>query len=350
MNDAPGINKSFVVTKLTSLETARAFHASCVIGDKVYLHGGTRSYKGGEEPLNDIVVFDTSTKCAAAIKTKSQGPSRSHHTCVALNDVLICIVGGWDGKKRTNDVWLFDVRKSEWTELKPEPKSDPPAGLSSHTCTLMNDNQMIVTGREGDVRMQRRFGSVFTLTVNVKKSTCLFQPYPKNIASRSGHTASIFGVGKNNTGKIMIIGGRDSNNVENLTLDLLQCTKSGHEISEAVEERILSLAETSKPIKLTSVKSHAVLNGKSLVLTHGGEEFGRMRDTITSSIICYDKKAVNCKKLDYLKDKDDDDPDMNRMGHSFVCLHNELYIIGGMTHLNKDPSPVVVNIKIGFGS
>ena len=53
------------------------------------------------------------------------------------------------------------------------------------------------------------------------------------------------------------------------------------------------MIETSKPIKLTSVKSHAVLNGKSLVLTHGGEEFGRMRDTITSSIICYDKKFVN---------------------------------------------------------
>jgi len=240
---------------------------------------------------------------------------------------------------------MGDVRESEWTELKPEPKSDPPAGLSSHTCTLMNDSyQMIVTGREGGVRMQRRFGSVFTLTVNVKKSTCSFQPYPKNIASRSGHTASVFGIGKNNAGKLMIIGGRDSNNVENLTLDLLQCTKSGHEISEAVEEKLLCLIETSKPIKLPSVKSHAVLNGKSLILTHGGEEFGRMRDTITSSLICYDKKAVNCKKLDYLTDKDD--PEMNRMGHSFVCVNNEFYVLGGMTHLSKDPSPVFINIKI----
>jgi len=37
-------------------------------------------------------------------------------------------VGGWDGKKRTTEVWTFDVNANEWTLLNPDPTSSPPAG------------------------------------------------------------------------------------------------------------------------------------------------------------------------------------------------------------------------------
>ena len=58
---------------------------------------------------------------------------RSHHTSVALNDELLCFVGGWDGKKRTSDVWLFNITHNQWTLLTPHKDSDPPAGIVAHS-------------------------------------------------------------------------------------------------------------------------------------------------------------------------------------------------------------------------
>jgi len=40
----------------------------------------------------------------------------------------MCVVGGWDGKKRTADVWFFDVVALQWTLGKPTAISKPPAG------------------------------------------------------------------------------------------------------------------------------------------------------------------------------------------------------------------------------
>jgi len=44
---------------------------------------------------------------------------------------------------------------------------------------------MIVTGREGGVRTQRRYGSVFKLIVDLNKSTYIYQELPHHISSRS---------------------------------------------------------------------------------------------------------------------------------------------------------------------
>lgn len=53
---------------------------------------------------------------------------RSHHAAVALNDRTLCIIGGWDGKKRTADVWLFDIIDCEWKLCKIDSHSSTPAG------------------------------------------------------------------------------------------------------------------------------------------------------------------------------------------------------------------------------
>lgn len=55
--------------------------------------------------------------------------NRSHHTAVAIDCKHICFVGGWDGKKRANDVWIFDTEHLEWYQLNPSPKSDAPVGM-----------------------------------------------------------------------------------------------------------------------------------------------------------------------------------------------------------------------------
>ena len=45
-----------------------------------------------------------------------------------MNEHTICVVGGWDGKKRSTDVWIFDVDTNEWKILDSDPCCSLPAG------------------------------------------------------------------------------------------------------------------------------------------------------------------------------------------------------------------------------
>jgi hypothetical protein len=44
-------------------------------------------------------------------------------------------------------------------------------GLSSHTATAVNGDTVVVIGREGGVREQRRFGDVFLLRLDFERRT-----------------------------------------------------------------------------------------------------------------------------------------------------------------------------------
>ena len=41
--------------------------------------------------------------------TKTKGPSLSHHAAALVQDDLLLLVGGWDGKTRSSKVWLFSL-------------------------------------------------------------------------------------------------------------------------------------------------------------------------------------------------------------------------------------------------
>ena len=49
---------------------------------------------------------------------------------------------------------------------------------------LIKPNEAVVTGREGGVRMQRRFGSSFKLRIDVSLSRYAYEELPYHIASR----------------------------------------------------------------------------------------------------------------------------------------------------------------------
>ena len=79
-------------------------------------------------------------------------------------------------------------------------------GLSSHTATAVNDETVIVVGREGGVREQRRFGDVFLLRVDFERKSYFYEEAPFKIDSRSGHTAAV--LSSSVTGEaLMIFGG-----------------------------------------------------------------------------------------------------------------------------------------------
>ena len=73
------------------------------------------------------------------------------------------VLGGWTGKERTSDVHLFDSITKKWIDV--ETSGFPVgAGLSSHTSSLLSNSEILVVGREGSLRMQRRSGNAFILS------------------------------------------------------------------------------------------------------------------------------------------------------------------------------------------
>jgi hypothetical protein len=44
------------------------------------------------------------------------GPSArgGHQMCIDVQDRMIYILGGWDGKQDLSDFWCFDIRENRW--------------------------------------------------------------------------------------------------------------------------------------------------------------------------------------------------------------------------------------------
>ena len=113
-----------------------------------------------------IVFIETNSVGQVPIQTIS--PMLCKHQMLSINHKLIA-VGGWDGLKRRNAVWVFDTRTCQWTLMKEKMGTDPeqsPAGLSGHTFTQIDPQTFVITGREGSVRYQKRFASVFQLQID----------------------------------------------------------------------------------------------------------------------------------------------------------------------------------------
>ena len=102
---------------------ARTHHITVVWRDKLVVHGGLMSSKG--PPLNSLATWSPTendskvqymtengnkTENDAQVEemlTKTKGPSLSHHAAALVQDDLLLLVGGWDGKARSSKVWHF---------------------------------------------------------------------------------------------------------------------------------------------------------------------------------------------------------------------------------------------------
>lgn len=149
---------------------ARGFHSCSVVQGKLLIFGGLKSTETQEPPLGDVVAFDPSLHTVRTIAPEC-GYRRSHHEAVVLADRWLCVVGGWDGSRRVSDVCVFDAEQGHWERWTEGPSSEPPVGLSSHTCTKLTDHEIRVVGREGGLRTQRRYASIFTLRLDPSNKT-----------------------------------------------------------------------------------------------------------------------------------------------------------------------------------
>ena len=68
-----------------------AYHASCVLNNKIYIHGGINR-KGSTVPLNKMWCMDLDASIWNEIHA-SNSPALSHHTCVTLADRYLLLIG-----------------------------------------------------------------------------------------------------------------------------------------------------------------------------------------------------------------------------------------------------------------
>ena len=81
----------------------RSHHTATVWKEKLLVYGGLASSKS--QPLNSLVTWSPTENKVEKLETKTGGPALSHHTAALVNDDLLILVGGWDGKTRCSKVF-----------------------------------------------------------------------------------------------------------------------------------------------------------------------------------------------------------------------------------------------------
>ena len=206
-----------------------AFGVMVPIKEGILCHGGIQK-PDSKNSLNTVsflnwtCLFDGPKYVNPQVSQFGPDTGLSHHAgCLIHGGNILLIVGGWDGKRRTNKVYALDLQELCWLpmkELLEKSGTDTPSGLTSHTATPINDRLVSVLGRQGGVRIQRRFGELFYLHVDVPNGTYFYEHSTLQPASRSGHTTALIKGIKKQAGfkffhyGLFNIGGRDSGKVE----------------------------------------------------------------------------------------------------------------------------------------
>jgi len=141
------LNVSQTVAALIS----RQFHASTILGDKLYIFGG-HTFSNGRTS-NSLLSYDlNSTEWAVVEADGSAGspPGRQGHSLQAFHDPSLgpslILFGGYSDNPFTggyNDAWQYVILKNAWIEL---PQTGAPAGRYGHAAARVEDSIIIFGG------------------------------------------------------------------------------------------------------------------------------------------------------------------------------------------------------------
>ena len=311
-----------------------AFHTCSVVQNKVYIFGGLDDKKCVQ---NGLFCLDTSCnewtemsgdgclkKSDARSKTGPLGgvrineaPRLSHHTANVLGELFIVFVGGWTGHKRSSDVYYYDTEEMLWFQIRV--KGAVPAGLSSHTSTQVSESELLVVGREGGVRTQRRSGDAFYFDVK----TGVYKEAQIHFSSRSGHTANLV---KTNVGKnyvLFVQGGRKADEYQ-LIGSWNTKPKQEHALSNDI---IVSFLSKWAPCDKPSGRQHSVsveLSDRYL-LFFGGETWSGVRDNVTNEVY-----ALDCSKMRWFRPMEVKTTVPCLTGHTMALVSDKVYVFGGL--------------------
>jgi leucine-zipper-like transcriptional regulator 1 len=140
----------------------------------------------GNRWLNDMYVFDFATSAWTEIQTTGVIPSVRSCPAWAKDETHAYIQGGYDGVERKADFWALDLQTYAWTEMpclgsKPSPRY-------FHSCCLYGDRMYLYGGYSGSERLSDMYAYDFH-TNHWSKIDCTFGDVP---AGRSSLVAQIY--------------------------------------------------------------------------------------------------------------------------------------------------------------
>lgn len=192
---------------------ARACHGLSRLGRKIYLYGGY----DGKNSFSEIEVFDTETQLWTSLilnKSLIKIPSaRNAHSATVIGK-KIYIFGGHYQNVHLNDLVIFDTLKNEW--ISPELKGTLPFGMRGHTATYVFNKIYFFGGYNGKVRNN----DIYRLALEDFSFTKIHNN-TENILPRQRHSACV-----TSDFRILVFGGFDGvkwlNNIDELSIARLE--------------------------------------------------------------------------------------------------------------------------------
>lgn len=132
-----------VPSTLGKAPSNREGHACAVIGDQMYVHGGTAE----GDTISDLFLLQLDNMVWIRPDAVGSAPaSRSFHTMLSLGSTLV-IVGGYNGTLAEPVVHRLDTTRLEWEELSNSASSDTdPIPVFCHTATEWTDGSVVLHG------------------------------------------------------------------------------------------------------------------------------------------------------------------------------------------------------------
>ena len=310
-----------------------AFHTCSVVQNRLYIFGGLDDKKCVQ---NRLFCFDTSCNEwteLVACQVESEGSSKagefggvplkeapklSHHTANVLGERFIVLIGGWTGHKRCSDVYYYDTMDKIWFQIRV--KGDIPAGLSSHTSTLVSKSELLIIGREGGVRTQRRSGDAFYF--NVK--TGVYKEAQMHVSSRSGHTTNLV---KTHLGKnyvLFVQGGRKGDDYQVIGSWNTKPRERALLGNDKISDLISKWVQCDKP----SGRQHCIsveLSDRYL-LFFGGETWSGVRENVTNEAY-----VLDCSKMRWYRPQEVTTGAVPCLtGHTMGMVGENVYVFGGL--------------------
>lgn len=335
-------------------------HVGLTSGYRLFIHGGKSSADpSAKDVKNDFWIFQVDENRWENL-TNDLSPYLSQH-CGFVSDggafPRLFLIGGWNGRNRTSDVYSFRLDTRAWEKWS---TSGFPvgAGLSSFAVVPLvtvgsvkssssmirssnsvekqrrssseDEEILLVCGREGGLRTQRRAGNAYLLRCNNVKNQSVYEPFPKGTASRSGHTATALP----EASQVVLIGGRDGAFVE--TIDGVKPrTIRGSDSDDGLEEYLREIKHIKPMAKdPPSRQRHvAIPVGNCAILIHGGETFnGKAKTAVADLFLVWFEASSTAKSprlAKWLKlDAGDSSPHL--AGHSAALIGpKDILLFGG---------------------
>ena len=162
--------------------SARESHACVTLGANVYVFGGF----DGMRVLNDLYVFDVHTSAwTQVVHSGIAPPARAGATACALGvPPHIVVFGGANSTRRFADVQLLDTASNTWT--KPAAHGQPPIARYYHTACFVKGSMLVFGGNDGSACL----GDLHVLNV---ETWTWSQPETSGAtpAARCGHSGTL---------------------------------------------------------------------------------------------------------------------------------------------------------------